>query len=295
MDERAALHTAARRYCLERAPGLDPHHEEQWYRDRHWTQDGELVRVWSETRGTGAQLDVLGAILFRVEQIAPEDFSSTDALRTFLIELSHHAFHPLDGPGNAFLFPPVAAFEQEQIAERALFQRYLEGLSVDDLQAIAPLPARRVLGQRKQEKIWQRLKRRWGLTPWLHWYPLQGGPLPPHVVAFQEDWFARYVLPDVLRQILRQRRIRRVWELREAGMFPQYEMDLALLIPWGDGGEHCWTSEKMDWLLYTSHESSVTLGGDWFLNLVKQAWPQWEEHLYTGYMYQRPPLEPLER
>jgi hypothetical protein len=33
MDEKQAIFTAARRYCLEHAPGLNPQHEEQWYQE----------------------------------------------------------------------------------------------------------------------------------------------------------------------------------------------------------------------------------------------------------------------
>lgn len=288
MDEQTALYTAARRYCLERAPGLDPRQQERWYRDRRWRLDLELRQVWDMARGTDEQLEVLGEILFRIEQVSADEFSDSESLRSFLIETGRTV--PYEQHSAS-----MPAEEDEQ--ERRLFCRYIEHLSDDDLASVTPLPYRRVLGQREQEKIWQRLKRHWDITPRLHWYPLNKEVLRPHVIALQEDWFARHVPPDVLRQILRQRRIRRVWEMREAGIFPfpQYEMDLDFLIPWGGGGEHCWTSEKMDWLLYTSHEHSVTLGGEWFLNLVKQAWPQWEEHLYAGYLYQRPPLEPLDK
>jgi hypothetical protein len=285
MDEQTALHTAARRYCMERAPGLDPRQEEHWYRDRRWTQDQARFFTLVAARGTGAQLSVLGDILFRIEQTIPNHFTGIDTLRTFLIEMGRIV-------ADKQTTSPDLDFEAEKEKERALFCRYIENLSVDDLHAVAPLPYRRVLGVPEQERIWQRLKQQWGLTPQLHWYPLSASIPPAHVVALQEDWFAQRVPPDVLRQILMQRRVRRVWELREAGSFPQYETDVALLVPWGGGGEHCWTSEKVDWILYTSHEQSVTIGGKWLLNLIKQAWPQWEEHIYTGPMYQRPSLEP---
>ena len=205
-----------------------------------------------------------------------------------------HLTHPL-ASGRSARTDSYISIQQEADKERTQFCVSIESLSTDDLRVIEPLPSRHELGSREQERIWQRLRRHWGLTPQLHWYPLNN-VVPPHVLAFQEDWFARSIPPDVLRQILMQRRVRRVWELREGGMPHQYEMDVTLLVPWDGGGEHCWTSQKMDWLIYTSHESSITIGGEWLLNLVKQAWPQWEEYLYTlstGARYQRPPLTPL--
>ncbi len=53
--------------------------------------------------------------------------------------------------------------------------------------------------------------------------------------------------------------------------------------------EAYWTSGRMDWLIYISHESSVTVAGDWLIGAVKEAWPDWERHLYTDWDYERPP------
>ena len=151
MDEQTALHTAARRYCIERAPGLDPRQEEHWYRDRRWTQDKARFFALVAARGTGAQLSILGDILFRIEQIIPNDFPGIEALRTFLIEMGRIV-------DDEQTTSPDLDFEAEVEKERALFCRYIENLSVDDLHAVAPLPYRRVLGLREQERIWQRLK-----------------------------------------------------------------------------------------------------------------------------------------
>ena len=39
MDEQMALYIAVGRYWMEHAPALNPQYEEQWYRDRPWTQN----------------------------------------------------------------------------------------------------------------------------------------------------------------------------------------------------------------------------------------------------------------
>ncbi|HEU5377623.1 MAG TPA: hypothetical protein VFV38_19540 [Ktedonobacteraceae bacterium] len=127
----------------------------------------------------------------------------------------------------------------------------------------------------------------------MHWYPLSDGPrripLPPHVIALQEDWFAYRIAPETLREILRRHNVTRVWMLSQGPVPEQYEMDVAWMVAEPGPLEHCWTSESMDWLIYTSHEHSITLGGQWLLQEVKQHWPQWEEHLYVDYYYQLPP------
>ena len=270
---------------FERAPGLDPRQEERWYRDRRWRRDRAIFQAMTQARGTGVQLDVLGDILFHIEQVFPGDFPNAEALRAFLVHLGEHVTLP-----DAAADPDIVR-EAEQ--ERFLFSQYIQRLPAETLKTIPVLPYRHVLDYNEQEQIWHRLEHTWGLTPHLHWYPLKNIVPPPHVIALQEDWFAREVPLDALREILQEHGVSHVWELRELGSFIQYEMDVSMLIPWDGGGEHCWTSQLMDWILYTSHEHSVTLGGEWFLNAIKRIWPQWEEHLYTNYRYERPPLDPL--
>lgn len=279
MDEKLALHTAARRYCMERSPGLNPSYEEQRYQDRRWIHNRDILISWAEGRGTYAQIELLGAILFRIEQCVPDNFSTLDSLKTFLTEVAQ---------SESF------DYEREDIEceidrERELFQSYIESLSTYDLNTVAPLPYRRVLGERELQDIWQRIEQRWGITARMHWYPLNQVVPPPHVIALQEPWFA-YVVPlDELRAILRRNGVERIWELREAGMSSQYRMDMELLIPIDGGGEHCWTSETLDWLIYTSHENSITLCGEWLIKGIEEVWPEWEEHIYTGHHYAFPP------
>jgi len=281
MDEKIALHTAARRYCMEQAPALNPLHEEQWYRDRRWLRNRELLIAWSNARGTGNQIELLGAILFQIERVLPDDFSSLNALRTFLLETDEAAY-------NVFFTSDSLDDEREKNKEKVLFQTYIKSLTMNDLLAITPLPYRRVLTEHEIVDIWRHIEQCWGITAKMHWYPLNNVSPPPHVIALQEDWFAFALPPDVLRNILMQHGIRRVWELREDGSLPQYEMDVAFLVSWDGGAEHVWTSEGMDWMIYTSHESSITLGGQWLLDSVKQIWPQWKDHIYTDYSYQHP-------
>lgn len=277
-DRLSTLHTAARRYCLEHAPGLDPLYEERWYGDRRWKRrNRELIDVLARSQGTAAQMFFLGELLVQIEHLIPTDFPSTETLRASLVELAHHVLSVCEDAD--------ADYEREC----TLFQHFIQSLSEQDLRAIAPLPYRRVLGEQEQAAIWQRVERQWGMTPKMHWYPLSTGPHPSAVIALEEDWFAYHLSPDVLREILRQHGIQRLWELRQGPIPRQYEMDVAWFVATPDPVEHCWTSEHMDWLIYTSHEQSITLGGEWLLQEVKRHWPQWQEHLYTSYRYTLPP------
>jgi hypothetical protein len=290
MDEKTGLHTAARRYCLRRAPGLDPQLDERWYRDRRWRRrDLELAAVMDRSRGTAAQLTFLGELLVEIEKRVPADFPSVEAMRVALAAFADHA---LSVCKNA---------DEEYEQECVLFKEYLSSLAEANLRTVTPLPYRRVLKEQERAAIWQRVEQRWGISPTMNWYPLTDQPHPSDVLALEEDWFAYHIPPVMLRDILRQHGIELVWELRQEYVLqlvrrprqrvvpPHYEMDLYWLIARATEIESCWTSEHMDWLVYTSHEHSITLGGDWLLQEVKLRWPGWKDHVYAGYEFDLPP------
>jgi hypothetical protein len=89
-----------------------------------------------------------------------------------------------------------------------------------------------------------------------------------------------------LRSILGGHDVRRVLQLIEGGGdpnegMPQVEMDLEDFYPSHKGLEQYWTSEAMDWIIYSSHEHSITIGGDWLVSGIQREWPGWRTGLYT--------------
>lgn len=58
-----------------------------------------------------------------------------------------------------------------------------------------------------------------------------------------------------------------------------YENDTASLEPFysvDENGEKFWFSEKMNWVIYASHEGSITFGGKSFIKKIKEKWENWE-------------------
>ncbi len=54
---------------------------------------------------------------------------------------------------------------------------------------------------------------------------------------------------------------------------------MQLVEPHYNLAEGIWTSRSLDWIVYASHENSITVGG-WMLAEVKRAWPEWECHIW---------------
>ena len=84
-----------------------------------------------------------------------------------------------------------------------------------------------------------------------------------------------------LSRILGDRGIARLFELREWGN--GYELDLELASFTYTGAEGFWKSSDPSWMIYASHESSITFGGDWLIESVLLILPEFERYLYKGW------------
>ena len=81
-----------------------------------------------------------------------------------------------------------------------------------------------------------------------------------------------------MREALAERGISRVLQLHELSTAPlDSEIDVAVLEPSAGDGEQYSTSASADWLVYASHENSITIAGDWLVEVFKQRWPDWRD------------------
>ena len=159
--------------------------------------------------------------------------------------------------------------------EREAFCRYIRDLSAFALSAVEPLPFRRVLSMVETQALWLRLGQRWQI-PIGGWYPLAETSLD--VIAFNAAQFEEALPLERFQRIIQAKGITRMWELREYG--PEFEEDVALYRPFYNGAEGYWSSNDLEWIVYASHENSITIGG-WLLSDVKAALPSWKSHVWT--------------
>ena len=260
------LHTAARRYCSE--------HFQLWAERYQRLSDAGQGRqgygYTTEAYRTFPRYQVLEAIRTDIERLSGSDLRDLGEAR----ELFALAGLTAENEFTSFDKPEAQAAVHE---EREAFAAFVRGVHTDILGAVDPLPYTRVLPAEESEQVWGSVERAWGLEPGRYWYPLAETDRAD-VEAFQDRHLFRAVAPEWFGAVLSQREIERVWELREYG--PEYEMDASALEPHYNGAEGFWTSPTLDWIIYASHESSVTVGG-WMLQELKQAWPEWERFIWT--------------
>lgn len=262
MTEELALHTAARRYCEERAARWHSHYAGLGSHTDHGGYTEEEKDVFP-------RYNVLDAILVEVERLRPEALASGKQAREMLSLAGQVAESMFTKPPNG----PVEERAMQQ--ERDLFCAYVDSLEAQELADVSPMPSRRALTEEESKAIWERVSLRWG-TAGGYWYPLRGDA-SPHTVAFDTDAFDQHVPAPIFQGILGDHGIQSAFELREYG--PEYEMELGIVVPAYNGAEGYWTTGEFDWLVYASHESTVTVAGDWLVHSLKQQWPTWSEHL----------------
>lgn len=272
MDEQEAVHTASRRYCMERW---------SFWMDRY--SQRSISAQHPEAEDLYPRYHVMDAILADIEGVLPHDVNSVEELRGLLIVAGQTAESMF-----THTLSDIAARAMQE--ERDLFCQYVRTLSSRELTAIEPLPYRRTLSNEEHGFLWAQMRARWEMREGHCWHPLMVLDLPYNVIAFQQAWFVDAVPPAALRRILGAHGVTRVWELREFG--PEYEIEVADMEPDYTGAEGYWTSGTMDWLIYASHESSITVAGKWLIEAVKAAWPGWDQHIYTGWDYPLPPRKP---
>jgi hypothetical protein len=260
-----ALHTAARHYCIER---IDLH-------EAHAPSVGRRSwGVWHEIQAA-------------VEALTPADLSLAAEARERLLSAGANAFMN-DRTGRP----------RDPVARQALkdFAEYVQGVSYAELAHVEPLPFRRALSESESEQLWGELETRWGIKGMSYPFDHQSrDEPPPNTQVFEDDPFFDQDVQHRLRRALAGLGVSRLWELQERrflrdarfadGVDGQtvrwgrdYEIDRELLEPVYD--ETFWTNISFDWLIYKSHEYTVTISGAELLRAVQQSWPQWRGFIW---------------
>ena len=309
-----ALHTAARRFCWDaeaeaKVLGLPPalaglapslHDPFAVCRAQRARFDYELEHSWRQglhrpppaagDRSIAVRAWLLAAVRDEIERSVPTDFRSADELRTFLGAAGQRArviggWTAEQGPDGEWVRhvqpPPWDAAEQAAAATaRADYLEYVATVSEADAARAGPMPYRLVLSEAQVRRLRGACLRRWDADPTRgYWFPLKEGDPPADTLIVDAFRCDREFDFQAVRELLRRRGVDRVWESSENWpLEPAVEM--ATRVCCFGGRETMWSSDGLDWLIYASHEDSVTFAGAWLVPAVKAAWPDWQEARY---------------
>lgn len=263
------LHTTIRRYCINR-------HTYWWEEYMNLNATGKGFSADNgysdEALATFPRYNVMSAILTEVERYRPSDFlnyKEAKELLTLAVKVAE----------SVFTKPPNEKIaEQVMSEERELLYKYIEELTEEDLEKVEPLFYRYVLSKKESGSIWQKLKEKWFGFDYTqsYWYPLTDWE-KEGIEAFQYPYFEKEFGDELLRKLLKELGTEKVWEFREGNI--NYEIELDNLEPYYSGEEGFWFDNTFEWVIYASHESSITFAGS-ILPKIKNNWENWEQNLW---------------
>jgi hypothetical protein len=139
------------------------------------------------------------------------------------------------------------------------------------------LPYRRVLGASEHKQLHLAFAARWG-----DWYGgCANSDAERNAVTLHDIVMEQPGAYDRLRRLLADHGVSRLLELREWG--DGYQLDLSAASFRYNGAEGFWTPADMTWMVYASHESSITVGGDWLIAGMRRALRQFDDYIYRGW------------
>jgi hypothetical protein len=77
--------------------------------------------------------------------------------------------------------------------------------------------------------------------------------------------------------------VARLWELPESSDDGEYELDLELFAPIYTGSEGMWFDASETWMVFASHEGSVTISGAELIRAFERVFPEATDWRYSPF------------
>jgi len=279
VEPNLAIHTAARRFCIEQ--------DAYWSKEYAELQSSGKAQVHDRRSSAWHYSDLAyemfpryrlaQATLKEVESILPQGSNSLNELRNLLIACGQSALGLLK-----------EEFRENKTAQRALsaesseFIQFLTSLSFDHLQTVEPLPYQRTLSATESKRVWADLQSRWGIQgPGYGWFPISDAIAPAGAVAVHDQLWDSRDGNQLLHQFLAENSIARCFVVNEINIIStDCEIDSQVVDPLYRGSE-LFITALSDWVLYASHESSYTLAGS-IADYFRKLWPDCDKLSYGG-------------
>lgn len=262
MDTALGLQTFARRTCMERF--------------EHWAEIYAQIAQGGRDRNGGDYTDeayavfprynVVQTVLGQIEALDSDALPGCEELRPLLVDLARNATSDRTRPTGNPTQQRAMADERETLA--ALFLK----VTVSELVEVKPLFYRRVLDARTVQHWRQSILATWGATD-DYWYPLSD-KTHASLVALELNGIDGIQLQERIRKFFSVNGVERVIELREYD--ESYELDAAAVVLSYTGAEGFWTAPGDEWIVYCSHEGTVTFGG----SIAREIGPEYQGAQY---------------
>jgi len=242
--------TLARHYCIDNF--------------MYWSEKYQNERTGTDIPYTYSDNDynlfprynTLDAILKGIETIVGSSFPSEDLCKLEIKKL---------GQDSNTIFTTGKLNKIEIIAiqdERQKFSKFIDNLKITQIENVEPLPYKRRLKEAETKEIRKGLKEHWNFDGG-YWEPLISCSPKPFIFFDKTNLDeADFVKIKMIISTI----CTRIYEVNEDGY--DYEIDNSVFEP--DCYETIFTNNKYDWIIYGSHERTISFGGIWLLTEIEK-------------------------
>jgi len=254
MTKFEGLHTLVRTYCIRAIAFW-----KKEYAEKRTGSDFPEYTYSDSDYNLFPRYNSLDAILKGVELIVPTEYTDLKTLKKDIIQAGLENETP-------FTNNPDNDIEEKAIKEeRVKFRAYVESLKELDVKNIEPLPLRRRLKNDEKMTVRQMLQEVWGYDG-NYWEPL--GKKSPKETIFLLSKYITDGDRNFIRDVLARKGVRHLYEVNETG--DDYETDLESVTALYQDHEVMYFDETYKWAIYGSHEETITFGGEWLINSIKE-------------------------
>lgn len=271
------LHTAMLRYVLER---MNSFAEFQRQPEGVYSTSSSMNELDTFMQ-IGSRMGFLNSVRWELAGIYPETMETLNSMREIIeVGATIARDHALDCAAG----DPIGTKAVQEEFEALL--AYMRDLSLNTLQSVEPLPYFHSLSKQEYYARFTAFGQRWGITVKEGWFPLDYYPAIPRpaiqvpvLEAFEGRALSDASGNDIVRRVLKAKGIERIFIFEVS--YPGVECDVEFLnLVTGSLNIVSFTfSQSLDWMIHTSWQEAVTIGGDWLLEGVKREWPEWEKHI----------------
>ncbi|MDQ0116624.1 hypothetical protein [Paenibacillus harenae] len=137
------------------------------------------------------------------------------------------------------------------------------------------------LSNEEFNKIKEKLRQVWDYeSPF--WYPLDDC-IRNDIIAFDSKFVQTQEKLEFIKVLLKKHKVTCLFQLREDGKANKID-DIEEFNFWNSddyfwNNDCFWFDQSMDWVLYLSHEQTITFGGEWIIEAIKNEWIDWKENI----------------
>lgn len=247
MIQTEALITTARRYCID---------NHSYWANRYSNEMSHNNNPYSDNDyNLFPRYNALAAILLGVEAFVGQTFASLDNCKQELKQMGLTSRTP-------FTTGQQNDIERNAIQdERNKFVKFIDGITMRDLELVEALPHRRKLKDEEAKQIRQYLLDNWNYDGG-YWEPLENKSQKPTVFVMKESVTQSDIKKII--QIVSERADNKIFEISEDRN--DYEIEIDSFSP--DLYETICCDKSFDWVVYGSHESTISFGGAWLIEKI---------------------------